>query len=162
MKKQSTDSRYQVQKVFIEGDTWKTLPKRDAKTKPKWTTLNSIYIKAIVCPNTMMCRLVQSSPDNCGNLRTKTTDNIRHINTDVTCSSCTIYNMTGMHDWVDCFFFFFFFCRESIRDCKPTWCIQASVMVVDCIAIVWPVSYLKASMALLEVSNTLAHHSRVT
>lgn len=166
IKNQKTDGRYQVQKVFIEGDHWKTkihkrYPIQTAKQKNQNEQYYySIYIKAIICPNTMMCRLVQSSPDNCGILWTKTTDNINHTNTDNTCSSCTVYNMTGMHGWVD--WDFFCCCRGSIRGCKHTWCIQPSVMVVDSIAIAWLVSYLKALMALLEVVNTVADHSRVT
>lgn len=165
IKNQKTDGRYQVQKVFIEGDHWKTkihkrYPKQTAKQKNKTsnTRFNLYQSYYLSKHNDVQVSPVQSRQlwhfVNQDHRQYKSHKHRQHLQ--------FIYSIQhDRHAWLS-WLGFFFFCRGSIRGCKHTWCIQPSVMVVDSIAIAWLVSYLKALMALLEVINTVADHSRVT
>lgn len=106
----------------------------------------------VIIPDTNMCSLVQSSPVQSRQLwhfenqRQYTPHKqIRHLQFMYTTWQACTTELTV-----------FFFLHGSIRGCKQTRCVQASVMVVDSIAVVWLVSDLKALMALLEVINTVA------
>lgn len=75
-------------------------------------------IKVIICPDTMVCKLVQSK-----RLRTDATDNTHHTNTDDTCGSRTLHDVHARLTRR--------FCFGPVRGCKHTWWVQALVMEVD-------------------------------
>lgn len=93
--------------------------KKPNNSTTKQPTLESIYIEVIMCPNTMMCRLIQC----------RKTDNIPHTSTD--CSWWTQRDRRARLSWLSSFVWQ----GGCVRSCKQTRCVWAPVMVLESIAI---------------------------